>query len=301
MPWARIERDATDPSMLMLGGGTLINGRKYYQTRIQRNDRPYLERAVFGTGVRSPDFWGVTEPMEEWWAFFDASLLVSVRGPDSVRYLRELGYEGEVEIIGDPALSLAVPDDVERVPGRVVVSPVHTAGMLHGGDDREVFSELARLIVRLRAEGREVVMMTAFPADDRWALEIMRQAGHPDLPYLAGYDDLESTLRLIASADLVIGERLHAVVLAAAMDTPFVAVEYRPKLRDFAASIGREDVVVRTDEIERLDEVVDLALERSAEHTGETAEAVAALRDRQRNAAELLRSTLGGEATGVAG
>ena len=108
-------------------------------------------------------------------------------------------------------------------------------------------------------------------------------------------------MRLIASADVVIGERLHAVVLAAAMGTPFVAVEYRPKVRDFAASVGREDVVVRTDEIERLDEVVDLALDRSAEHTGETAEAVDALRDRQRSAAELVRSTLGGEATKVAG
>jgi polysaccharide pyruvyl transferase WcaK-like protein len=166
--------------------------------------------------------------------------------------------------------------------------------MLHGGDDREVFSELAKLIARLRAEGREVVMMTAFPADDRWALEIMRSAGHPDLPYAAGYEDLDATLRLLASADLVIGERLHAVVLAAAVGTPFVAVEYRPKVRDFAASVGREDVVVRTDEIERLDDVVSLALKRSADQAGETAEAVAEFRKRQADAAEVIRATLEG-------
>ncbi|MCZ6857928.1 MAG: polysaccharide pyruvyl transferase family protein, partial [Gemmatimonadetes bacterium] len=292
MPWARIERDAADPAMLMLGGGTLINGRRYYLTRIQRNDRPYIERAVFGTGVRSPGFWGVTEPMEDWWSFFETSLLVSVRGHDSVRYLRELGYSGQVEVIGDPALQLGAPGDVEQVPGRVVISPVHTAGRLHGADDREVFVAFAKLIARLRAEGRDVVMMTAFPNDDRWALEIMRNSGHPDLPYLAGYDDLDATLRLLASADLVVGERLHAVVLAAAVATPFVAVEYRPKVRDFAGSLGREDAIVRTDEMGRLDDVVDLVIARSAEHIAETVAAVAELRKRQADAAELIRVAL---------
>jgi GT2 family glycosyltransferase len=292
MPWARIERDAEHPSMLMVGGGTLINGRNYYLTRIQRNDRPNLERAVFGTGVRSPAFWGVTEDMDEWWAFFAASMHVSVRGPDSVTNLRELGYTGPVEIIGDPALSLDVPEAAERVPGRVVVSPVHTAGMLHGGDDREVFAALSKLIARLRAEGRDVVMMTAFPADDRWALEIMRNAGHPDLPYVPGYTDLDTTLELLASADLVVGERLHAVVLAAAVGTPFVAVEYRPKLRDFAASIGRTDVVVRTDEMDRLPAVVDLVVAAGSAMTEETATRVAELRERQRAAAAAIREAL---------
>ncbi len=157
-----------------------------------------------------------------------------------------------------------------------------------------VFDWFATTIGRLVAEGRDVVMMTAHPNDDRWALDVMRKAGHPDLPYLAGYDDLEASLRLIASADLVIGERLHAVVLAAAMATPFVAVEYRPKLRDFAASVGREDSVLRTDEMERLDEVVDLVVARSAEHTAETVAAVAELRRRQADAAESIRVALGG-------
>ena len=173
-----------------------------------------------------------------------------------------------------------------------MISPVHTAGRLHGADDREVFVAFAKLIARLRAEGRDVVMMTAFPNDDRWALEIMRNSGHPDLPYLAGYDDLDATLRLLASADLVVGERLHAVVLAAAVATPFVAVEYRPKVRDFAGSLGREDAIVRTDEMGRLEEVVDLVIARSAEHIAETVAAVAELRKRQADAAELIRVAL---------
>ncbi|MEA3509853.1 MAG: glycosyltransferase [Actinomycetota bacterium] len=294
MPWARIERDADAPRMLMLGGGTLINGRRYYQTRILRNDRPSVERAVFGTGVRSPDFWGVTEPMDEWWSFFDSAGLVSVRGPDSVRYLRDLGYTGNVEMIGDPALSLERPDGVSAVDGRVVVSPVFTEGRLHGGDDRPVFAALSNTIARLSSEGRDVVLMTAFPSDDRWAIEIMRQAGRPDLTYVPGYANLDATLDLLASSELVIGERLHAAVLAASVGTPFVAVEYRPKLRDFARSIGREDSVVRTDEVERLDSVVDAVLSDGERIAAEVGAAVATLRERQRDAAGRLHVLLEG-------
>lgn len=289
MPWAEIDPSAEDPDLLMLGGGTLFNANGGYLSHVERLDSPYIDRVVFGTGVRSPSYWGVTEPVERWWDILDSSLAVTVRGPDSERHLRRFGYEGQVDVIGDPALALERPDNVERVAGRVVVCHVYTGGRCWGGDDLAVFDRLAQTIARLTAEGREVVIMTAYPGDDRWAMSIMRDAGHPHLSYVPGYADLDATLELLSSSDLVIGERLHGAVLAAAVGTPFVAVEYRPKLRDFARSIGREDDVVRTDEMERLDEVVDAVIadrDRIAEEIGA---AVDDLRGRQRTVAQNLR------------
>src|SRR5690606_40247550 len=83
-----------------------VSGRRYYLARRLRRDTPTNGRGVFGVGVRDPAFHGVTEPMEEWWRFFDSSLVTTVRGPMSVEHLRRLGYRGDVEVIGDPALSL---------------------------------------------------------------------------------------------------------------------------------------------------------------------------------------------------
>lgn len=257
MPWANFETDPADPRLLMVGGGTLINGRRYYLNRMLRQESASVERALFGTGVRSPEYWGVTEPMEDWFSFIDSSLFAGVRGPDSVKNLRTLGYGRDLPVIGDPALFLEPPADSERVEGRVVVCPVHTGGNLHGGDDEVVFDALARLILRLRSESREVVMLSAFPKDDRWMIDIMRRASAPDLPYLAGYADIDDTMRLLASADIVVGERLHAAIMAAAAGTPFVGLEYRPKLRDFGRSVAQEEAIIRTSELERLDEVFD--------------------------------------------
>jgi polysaccharide pyruvyl transferase WcaK-like protein len=48
---------------------------------------------------------------------------------------------------------------------------------------------------------------------------------------------------------VVVGERLHACVLAAAAGRPFVAVEYRPKVRDFTESVAMDDYLIRSDEL----------------------------------------------------
>lgn len=292
MPWARFGVGVPDARLVVVGGGTLINGKRYYQNRMLRADSPACERVLFGTGVRSPSYWGVTEPMGEWFAYLDHSIHSSLRGPDSVANLRELGYDRDLPIIGDPAFSLTPSATAPTHDGRVVVCPVWTDGNCHGGDDAAVFAALARTIRRLRTAGREVVLMSAFPLDDRWCIELMRQAGAPDLPYVAGYDDVDDAVDVLAGADLVVGERLHAAILAASAGTAFVAIEYRPKVRDFARSVDQEDAVVRTDEMARLDEVVDTVLAERTAREGVVASEVERYRRLQREAAASIRAVL---------
>jgi polysaccharide pyruvyl transferase WcaK-like protein len=179
--------------------------------------------------------------------FLQSCGFVGVRGPTSAELVRKFGYRGPLDVIGDPALILAAPP-VERVAGRVVVAPAFARGELWGGEDQVVFAALGEAVKRLLSEGREVHFLSCFPGDDRHIFETMRRAGHPDLPYLAGYDGTEAAMGLLASAEVVIAERLHAAVLAAAAGTPFVSLEYRPKLADFARSTEMEGFLLRTDQ-----------------------------------------------------
>lgn len=249
MPWARIETRGDPQNLLMLGGGTLIN-RTMYLDWLRERDSPRLERVTFGTGVANPQFWGAPEDVAGWKDWLDSCAYVGVRGPHSAKTLRSWGYRGDIEVVGDPALALTRPPGTDVVPGRVVVAPVWTRAELWGGDDDAVFDQLARAVGSWRAGGREVVMFSCHPDDDRPILEVMRRSGHPDLPYVAGYLDLEEALRQLAAADVVVAERLHAAILAAAVGTAFVPIEYRPKLADFSASVGVEDLVTRTDHLD---------------------------------------------------
>ncbi|MGH8911544.1 MAG: polysaccharide pyruvyl transferase family protein, partial [Acidimicrobiia bacterium] len=246
LPWAEVEVSGVPRDLLLLGGGTLIN-RSTYLGWLTERDSPRIERAVIGTGVADPGYWGETESVSGWTRWLESCVYVGVRGPHSEATLRDWGYEGPLEVCGDSALLFERPPGVETLEASVVVSPAWTGGQLWGESDEAVMDGLAHAVKGWLGEGRDVSFLSCNPADDRPIFEIMRAVGRPELPYLAGYRDLDATLGLLASAGLVVGERLHAAVLAAAVGTPFVAVEYRPKLADFAASVGSETAVVRTD------------------------------------------------------
>lgn len=256
LAWGEV-RTAKRGDLLLLGGGTLIN-RGSYLTWLEDQDSPRLERAVLGTGVANPEFWGDPDEKERWVDWLDTCAYVGVRGPHSAAVLDDWGVSAEVEVVGDAALLLDLP--APRVEGRVVISPCRTRGELWGGEDGKVYDALASLTRTLAARGHEVHLLAAHPDDDGPIIQISRSAGLPDLPYHAGYDDVDGALRLLASADLVVAERLHSAVLAAAATTPFVALEYRPKVRDFSHSVGMEDYTVRTDDLAGLIDLATTAL-----------------------------------------
>ena len=257
LPGAAVSHKAPNRRLLMLGGGTLINRLTYLQS-LRQFDSPRIERAVFGSGVADPAYWGLTEPTDQWIDFLDSCVYVGVRGPRSEALLREWGYEGELEILGDPGLSITPAKPVKTETGLVVVSPAWTDGELWGGDDTAVFAALAGLVGSLRAEGRRVAYLSCSPGDDRHIMEIMRQSGSVDADYVAAYADHDAGVELLARAEVVVAERLHAAVIAAACDRPSVLIEYRPKIRDFARSVDQEDFVLRSDEtsVERLNQMV---------------------------------------------
>ena len=262
-----------------------------YLRWVSERDSPRIERATLGTGVASPEFWGLTEDPDRWVRWLTSCAYVGVRGPQSAETLRSWGYKGELEICGDSALLVTPGPDVERVDGRVVVAPAWTKGELWGGSDRDVVDALAAAVVRWKHDGREVVCLASSPEDDGQILQLSKATGGEVLPYLAGYVENQAAIDLIASAEVVVGERLHACILAAAVSTPFIGIEYRPKLSDFAESVDRGDLVARTDTLSG-DSIVDLAAEAISLGTEAADARVAEYRDRLRQASASLQKAL---------
>ena len=61
--------------------------------------------------------------------------------------------------------------------------------------------------------------------------------------------DLDRFLRSLARCELMIGERLHALVLAAALEMPFVGLAYKPKSFDFVESLGLSRLLIEPERI----------------------------------------------------
>jgi polysaccharide pyruvyl transferase WcaK-like protein len=75
------------------------------------------------------------------------------------------------------------------------------------------------------------------------------------------------------------------------LSTPFIGIEYRPKLRDFAESVDRGDLVVRTDTLSG-DSIVELAAEAISMGTDAADARVATYQDRLRQASASLQKAV---------
>jgi GT2 family glycosyltransferase len=291
LAWGEIETRGEARDLLLLGGGTLINRNQYLRWLLDR-DSPRIERAVLGTGVADPTFWGLTEDTDEWLRWLGTCAYVGVRGPRSAQTLVDWGFKGEVEVCGDTALALELEGSYDG-SGPIVVAPAWTNGELWGGSDQSIYQEMASAVSRWLEEGREVTLMSCHPSDDRPIISIQQMLGEKRTGYQPGYLDVPATVELIGSSSLVVGERLHACVIAAATNRPFVAIEYRPKVRDFAESVAMDDYVVRSDEL-RAGSLIELVNGLGGQAPDEMTAAVATYRRRLASASRVIEAAVTG-------
>jgi len=243
---SRVEPDAPEPDAVMIGGGTLLFRSTFLeQFRTAVDSAPH--RVVFGTGAAAPGFVEVFRP-DAWNAILSPCFYVGVRGPGSRRLLQEHGFSGPVEVIGDPALLLPPPSShgQTRREDAIVFNICNPRrARAWGFDNERVRRAVIEAASRLIAAGRSLTFISFDSKNDAYVRSAVSDIRRSDrVEFVAGYESLEHTLQLLAGAHLVIGEKLHATVLAAAAGTPFVSLAYQPKCTDFAESLGREDLLL---------------------------------------------------------
>jgi polysaccharide pyruvyl transferase WcaK-like protein len=233
---------------VLVGGGTLL-GRSPWRRRLERalaaQSGPL---AITGAGVEDPEFIGTRshtnrDELARWAEVLQGAAHLTVRGPRSAELLREVGIEAPV--VSDTALLLA-PDrvQVERVRPRLLGVNVADPEDQYAGTGSRASDACVAALRTLIASGWAVRLL-AFDRKDLVVAEELRNAldGRAEVRRFA---ELDALLDAIAECDVLIGQRLHSVVLAAAVAVPALAIDYRPKCRDFQLSIGRGEWSVST-------------------------------------------------------
>ena len=243
----------------ILGGGTLINRNAgALENYVSVRKRTGTLVPTFGSGVINPKFWltredGWSDRRREWVSVLAELPVVGVRGPISKALLDEAGARN-VLISGDPAVAFHRPyagkSAVEH-SGQPLLIGINTgdcSGKMWGNPE-DVEESLVALVRWLRQSNHQVAIFPVWQKDTKACENLARRARLDrcvvsPVCYTAG-----EFLSRVEKLDLMVCLKLHAGVLAAAANVPFVSLEYQPKCRDFAASIGWEQFVVRTDKI----------------------------------------------------
>ncbi len=154
---------------------------------------------------------------------------ITVRDPASADLLREIGVtRPEIVVTADPALLLEQPQ-IERLPqiGYSVRKWSSSADQISTAVQNVFKSTLRDVPINCLLMSPEDVIIAGFPQPGSW-----RGNGG----YLA-------LAKQIASCELIIGMRLHSLILAAANGVPSVALSYDPKVNAFMEMTGQGDMI----------------------------------------------------------
>ena len=288
-PVARLKRywELVRSDLFVVGGGNIRD----HQTKDPRPSQPNSLAAWLGQVLLAHDIgvptmcYGISighvltpEGGAALKACLDRVDAITVRDPASAARIAELGVKRKVTVAADAAFSV-IPRVQRTGPRRgMVLCLRHWYEKGNYVEDPKAFSdmldEIANYCDDFFERHQEPVVLVPFKstvADDdsdtaihEELLSRMRHREGAELIELV--PDLDQAVNILASARLVVGMRLHSIVLATALGTPWVSIDYDPKVRGFAEYAGEGRFSLEVGEVTspRLSELETVALGDSA-------------------------------------
>ncbi|AXH98361.1 polysaccharide pyruvyl transferase [Sporosarcina sp. PTS2304] len=178
---------------------------------------------------------------------------ISVRDPESADLLKSIGVQKYVEVIGDPAFSLK--KERKTIGERPLKIGVTAVPYYHGGYWPESKETIYQLYIEGMAKNLDALaakqpvditfFATKFPQDADVTKDIQALMKYSDRTTVIDHNLLPADLlEVTAAQDIVIGTRLHSLILATCTATPIIAVCYHHKVTDFMKLADLEQVAI---------------------------------------------------------
>lgn len=266
---AEVWRSLRQSQLLVSGGGSLIqdvtskNSSLYYlgvmlMAMLQR--KPFV---IYGQGV-GPLNEKRNRRLTKW--VFNRARAIYVRDDESHALLREIGVKTPIEVAPDPVLGID-NDVVDRDKGRQLLQGLGYDGQrplallaLREWAGTDLVHEFAALGDYLSEQGYAVGLLAMHHDQDDGIAKAVDAHMRGDSFVIADAYDTPAMFSIFANASIVVGMRLHALIIGAALDKPVMAISYDPKVDAFMRMIHNPHCVALGDVSE--DVLVKNAAER---------------------------------------
>lgn len=241
--------------LVISGGGSLLQdvtskrSLLYYLSVIALAKRKGKKVMLFAQGIgpiRSPFMRSLTRIVCR------RADVITVRDQDSADELARLGIgRKKVEVTADSVLTL---EKSPLEPGAKILAeagvqtgrPIIGVTVRSWPENQRCLQQLGSALTHLGLSHKAqiVILPLQYPMDMEasTALQGYISSGPEPVILLQRTYSTEEFLSLIGNFDLLIGMRLHALIFAAVMGIPFLAVSYDPKVDSFVKAIGTQPV-----------------------------------------------------------
>ena len=178
--------------------------------------------------------------------------VITVRDRDSAEELARMGVPAaKVEVTADPVLML---NPESKIAGKTILAeagldpykPMIGVSVREWPDNQRCLKQLAAALGKLSEKFNAQIAVLPLQVSKDLKDSQMLQSYLPKIRnkvvLLQGEYSTEEFLSIIGSFRLLIGMRLHALIFAAVMKVPLMAISYDPKVDSFLKAIGTEAV-----------------------------------------------------------
>lgn len=170
---------------------------------------------------------------------------MTVRDPESEKFLKRIGVKKPVRVTADPAflLSPAPPEKCSEILRKAGINSgarLVWLALRPGKAPDRFYLSFVPAISLLRSRGYEpcfLVMQEQDASLVKTVNDSLSASGQRPLPYVQGLRPQEA-LGILALGSFCLGMRLHTLILAARAGVPFIGVEIDPKLGAFSRAAG---------------------------------------------------------------
>lgn len=192
--------------------------------------------------------------------------LIAVRDVQSKAVLEALGVQNTIHVMTDLALQTlpdTFPEPLRAInqPLQIGVSVRHLSGRGPSVDVDQyptLQKEIAAIVDELIESYGAIIHFLPFrtyeksyhPTDDDYvsSLNVLRFSRYSSQCIVHRYfPSLQHLNQVISSLDLMIGMRLHSLILSAGSGVPVIAAEYDPKVKGFMNEIGQSEYSIPLD------------------------------------------------------
>lgn len=172
--------------------------------------------------------------------------LITVRDIDSLAELQKIGVQPEkVHLTADSVLTLPQADTKR---GREILrkfsipedKPLIAVSVREWGNNENYIKEIAQAVDTIAAEKNAFIILLPlqYAVDTEICRKLQNNIKSSPSVIVDHPCDTEEFLSIIGNCMLLVGMRLHALIFAAVMEIPFVAVSYDPKIDGFVKEVA---------------------------------------------------------------
>lgn len=179
---------------------------------------------------------------------------ICVRDEESKIALENMGVKKKIHVCADPVFTLMQPiqhkvyDNYRKNTKCVGISvlPYEEQLMISSGVDTTIENSIICFCKELIKKGHEIIFIPMEKrTDDMFIRRIIENGGlKKNVEIIDSSLDHQGFLSSFRQCDIVVGMRLHAIILSAIYSIPIIPISYHSKVLNTLKSLGQQDVMI---------------------------------------------------------